>query len=252
MKKHYKLVMTFIVVVLVLLSVISQTVQAKVKTKDSSQGIAIDAWEIYSGTGTSYNISSISSEAPTWLQLMSGGIKLKEPSKICHPLRGGQFGWVGEIRQYKNNQWLKLTTVNDWVPNKEGVFMSCTEAPQAGIYALFGYFIRPVGYVENNPVSPTPSFDCSSLTWTVYMAGCVATTCDFYGSVTSVPNNTLITMTVDSDDSVPTSLSGSGSTTTNSVGNYYRIVIVGGIPTSITIDYALPAYGCTYRYEHAF
>ncbi len=252
MKNNYKSIIAFVVVVLLLLSVISQPVQAKPKATGSSQGIAAGAWQVDSGTSNAYDISAISSDAPSWLQLLAGGIKLTEPSKICHPLRGGQFGWVGEIRQYKDGKWLKLPTVNDWVPNKEGIYMSCAEAPQAGIYALFGYYIRPLGYIDENPNPPAPPFDCSSVTWIVNVSACDGTTCEFYGDVLNVPTNTILSIIVDSAASDPDTLSGSSTTAINSVGDYFRIVEVGGTPTSLAVDYSLPALGCTYRYEHGF
>ena len=111
--------------------------------------------------GTDVNVTTLAAKAPTWLQLLTNGVKVTEAGKICHPFRGGQFGWIGEIRQYKNGEWFKLKTTNDWVPNQEGEFMSCAEAPSAGTYALFGYWKRPAGFVE----VPTSSCAYSTTDW---------------------------------------------------------------------------------------
>jgi len=57
-----------------------------------------------------------------------------------------------------------METTNDWVPNKEGEFMSCAQAPAAGTYALFGYWKKPAGYVEESE----PPYDCSSIIWSEF------------------------------------------------------------------------------------
>jgi len=109
--------------------------------------IAEGAWS----TGTEVAVDLTITSAPTWLQLLTNGVKITASAKICHPFNGGRYGWVGEIRQLVKGKWVKLATVNDWVPSTEGVFTACAQAPAAGIYALFGYWIRPEGYVEESP-----------------------------------------------------------------------------------------------------
>jgi hypothetical protein len=89
-----------------------------------------------------------SNPAPEWLQLMGKGTKVAETGQICHPFRGAQFYWVAEIRQLVGGEWVKLPTVVDWVPSTEGQLMACAKAPSAGVYALFGYFSPPAGWVE--------------------------------------------------------------------------------------------------------
>ena len=78
--------------------------------------------------------------APAWLQLLAKGLKIEAPARICHPFRGGQFGWTADIRRLVNGKWVKLATTADWVPSREGKFMACAQAPAAGTYALFGYY----------------------------------------------------------------------------------------------------------------
>ena len=98
--------------------------------------------------GNEFFVDLASYPAPAWLQLMGKGTKVGEAGQICHPFRGAQFYWVGEIRQLIGGEWVKLPTVVDWVPSKEGQMMACAKAPAAGTYALFGYFNPPAGWVE--------------------------------------------------------------------------------------------------------
>jgi len=74
------------------------------------------------------------------LQLMSTGLMLSAPAKICYPFRGGQFGWRGQIRLLYGNKWVPLATTVVWTPTIEGKLMACANAPSAGTYALFAYW----------------------------------------------------------------------------------------------------------------
>ncbi len=98
--------------------------------------------------GNDFYVDLSVNPAPAWLQLMGKGTKVAEAGQICHPFRGAQFYWVGEIRQLVAGDWVKLPTTVDWVPSKEGRLMACAMAPAAGKYALFGYFSPPAGWVE--------------------------------------------------------------------------------------------------------
>ncbi|MCX6054254.1 MAG: hypothetical protein NTZ74_04935 [Chloroflexi bacterium] len=100
--------------------------------------IATGLWS----TGTAVDINLTAAPAPIWLTLLTRGIKITAPGTICHPFRGGQFGWTGDIRQLVDGKWVKVATINSWVPTKEGTFTSCAKAPAAGTYALFGFFDR--------------------------------------------------------------------------------------------------------------
>jgi hypothetical protein len=99
-------------------------------------GVADGSWT----SGTELNVDLAATTAPSWLQLLTQWVVITAPGKICHPFRGGQFGWTGEIMQLAGGQWVKLTTTAEWVPDSEGEFMACAEAPAAGTYALFGYY----------------------------------------------------------------------------------------------------------------
>lgn len=160
MKKIARVILVIIFVFGILLASTPMTALAKINPTDPVTPsfkplIAGGSWT----SGQYADVSTLAATAPQWMQLLADGVKVTEAGKICHPLRGGQFGWVGVIMHYKNGKWVKLTTTNDWVPNKEGEFMSCAQAPAAGTYALFGYWIRPAGYV--NPQGETPGNICA-------------------------------------------------------------------------------------------
>ncbi len=106
-------------------------------------------------TGTAVEINLKTNPAPSWLQLFSMGVKITDEAKICHPFDRGLNDWIGEIYQLKDGQWSKLPTTLAWVPNKEGHYTACAQAPSAGTYALFGYY--------KNPATPTapPVIDLS-------------------------------------------------------------------------------------------
>ena len=115
-----------------------------------SEGVADGDWS--SGSAIKVNLST-SKPPKSFLQLLGDGVKAQKTGKICHPFRGGQYGWTGSIYQLINGKWVKAPTFFVWYPNSEGTFMACTNAVAGGIYALFGT------YDENaNPtatVSPT-------------------------------------------------------------------------------------------------
>lgn len=104
-------------------------------------------WTSASVPGTEIAQDLLPKSPYSWLQLLTNGLKIDGAAKICHPFKGGRFGWTGEIRQLVDGNWVKLVTTNAWVPSEEGVFMSCAQAPAAGTYALFGYFTKPKEYV---------------------------------------------------------------------------------------------------------
>ncbi|MDP3449894.1 MAG: hypothetical protein Q8R87_04895 [Anaerolineaceae bacterium] len=117
---------------------ISNNVQAGFTV--TKQPIAAGEWN----TGTAVEVDLTAAPAPEWLQLMTtDAVVVKEPTEICHELGGGKFHWVGEIRQLQEGKWIKLKTNNGWVPDEEGAYMTCAEAPSAGTYALFAYYNGP-------------------------------------------------------------------------------------------------------------
>jgi hypothetical protein len=108
-------------------------------------GIADGQWE-WQGVGingSEINGALIAAPISPWLQILTNAVKIDGPAKICHPFRGGQFKWIGEIRQLVDGKWVKLATTSSWVPDAEGEFMACAQAPSAGTYALLGYYSGP-------------------------------------------------------------------------------------------------------------
>ena len=246
---RYLLIALMLVLGIIVLS-IPQTAQAKSEsgpgTTSGSSGIAEGAWGVTTGSGSDYDVTKIVASAPKWLQLLdTNGIKLTKASKICHPLRGGPYGWIGQIYQYKDGKWTKMTTVDAWVPNNEGIYMSCAEAPSAGIYALFGYYVRPANYVESSGSGST----CSSVSWDLDLR--TDTTFIIDGYVYGVPDGTTISMVVDSSE--PTGLTGSSSDTVDSTGNIFKDTGISSSGyTAVTVTYTESAHGCTHSQSYTF
>lgn len=88
---------------------------------------------------------------PTWQQLLSTGLAITGPARICYPFRGAQFGWVGQIRLLFEGTWIPITTTVQWDPTGEGKIMACATVRYAGTYALFGYW-QPIQYWTPVPV----------------------------------------------------------------------------------------------------
>lgn len=86
--------------------------------------------------------------------LQSEGIHLSGPTQLCHPYPGGQFGWNAEIRVLTNTGWQQVPTVNEWVPDEEGKFMTCAQVNYSGTYAIFGYWEKYAGWER----CPVPGF----------------------------------------------------------------------------------------------
>ena len=84
-------------------------------------------------------------EAPTggYALLQSDAVKISGYTRICHPYRGGQFGWTSEIRTLTSAGWSAVPTQNGWEPDEEGQYMTCANVG-SGTYAVFGYWDRPV------------------------------------------------------------------------------------------------------------
>ncbi|MBA3073047.1 MAG: hypothetical protein FP831_05590 [Anaerolineae bacterium] len=118
------------------------------------QSIAAGEWN----TGTAVEVDLITAPAPEWLQLMTtDAVMVEEPTEICHELRGGKYHWVGEIRKLKGDKWIKLETINGWVPDEEGAYVACAKAPSAGTYALFAYYNGPQEFFY---ATEAPAQDC--------------------------------------------------------------------------------------------
>jgi hypothetical protein len=102
-----------------------------------NNGVAAGSWT----TGTDAPLNLAGTTYPDYLQLMDeNGTVIASPGQICHPFRGGNYGWTADIRQLIGGTWQKLATTMAWVPDKDGEYMACALAPAAGTYALFGYY----------------------------------------------------------------------------------------------------------------
>lgn len=101
-------------------------------------GVSAGDWS----SGLEVPVDLTQNPAPEWLQLMDDGVSITAPGIICHPFRGGRFGWVAEIRQLVDGNWVKVLTTMSRL-TAEGEMIACAEAPAAGTYALFGYYTGP-------------------------------------------------------------------------------------------------------------
>jgi hypothetical protein len=91
--------------------------------------------------------------------LQSQGLHINGAAQVCHPYPGGQFGWNAEVRVLTLNGWQPVPTVNQWVPDEEGQFMTCAQVGRSGVYAVFGYWEKPEGWglVEQTCANPAPA-----------------------------------------------------------------------------------------------
>jgi hypothetical protein len=105
-------------------------------------------WDASGVAGEVIPMYAITTTPREWYQLKADGLKIDGPAKICRPFRAGRFGWVGEIFQLVDGAWVKLPTTAAWVADTEGKYTVCAQAPAAGTYALFGYWVKPEGYEE--------------------------------------------------------------------------------------------------------
>ncbi len=203
---------------------------------------------------TLVDITQEAKSAPDWLQLFSEGIQIEYANRICYTFRGGDYGWIPQIRQYKNNTWVKVPTTQGRIFGNEFPLYACADAPRGGLYALFAYYVKP-----DIAEAPAPGFDCSTITWSYESSPSVRVTSSnggntqtwqFDGVVTGVPVGTTIDWYV--TDADPTFYVGSngyaGSTTLNasyefSVTRY----ISNSTPFSVlTVLFTESTHGCTH------
>lgn len=83
--------------------------------------------------------------------------------QICHPFRGGQFGWVGDIRQLVGKDWVKVPTTQGFLFGSDGSYFACAAAPTAGSYAFFAYFDE-----SKAPKSASNQKVCQYNNWVAY------------------------------------------------------------------------------------
>jgi hypothetical protein len=228
--------------------------------------IAAGSWTALTGAGTDLDVTQSALSAPSWLQLLSStGIKVTTPGKMCYPFRGGSYGWVPQIHQYKSGEWTKLATTAEWVPNSEGELMACANVSAAGTYALFGYYKAPQAKAVVEPTKNATKevpFDCDSIVLTELNKNnsfvSNTPTDNFYlyeGNAVGVPIGKTITIRIDAANSIPNTLSETPSVTTIQDGTGYFIVTsvphFSFEPTSVQLIYELPDYGCTYTIPFA-
>jgi hypothetical protein len=244
MKKTARVSLVLIFMLGLTLLIVPNTAQA---IKTDSSAIAGGEWS----TGTSVDVSKMMDQKPDWLQLLSkNGVKVDGAGELCHPLRGGQFGWVGEIREYKKGEWIRIPTTNDWVPSLDGVYTACAQVSKAGTYALFGYYVRPVGKVKD---TKDDGFDCATVGWDVHLENLAKTTLRLYGTISGLPDGTSVDFSIDSSKTDPSSIGGSASFTLAADGSYdYTHLAYAPDARNVYITYSIPAYGCSYSFDHGF
>jgi hypothetical protein len=74
-----------------------------------------------------------------WLQLITNGIKIDQPTLLCHDFKGATLGWEGEIRRLRRGKWIAVESTLI-PPVGDEMYQVCVDAPVAGTYALFGYY----------------------------------------------------------------------------------------------------------------
>jgi hypothetical protein len=90
---------------------------------------------------------------------MSDGLHVSGATQICHPFRGGQFGWNAQIQLQNGSSWLPIATTTEWVPDVEGQLMTCANVSVAGTYAIFGGWVRPANWPTCPPANATYYMD---------------------------------------------------------------------------------------------
>ena len=137
-----KKVFTGLFVLVFVLGMVMLNVPQVVKA-DTSSTLAPGDWRVPAPViGTEVMVTSVG--APSYLQLITNGIKTTAPALICHDFKGAGFNWVGEIRRLVDNTWVKVKTTTDIIPApSEGIYQACAQTNYAGTYALFAYYHVP-------------------------------------------------------------------------------------------------------------
>jgi hypothetical protein len=148
MRKFFSL--TFVLVLTLGLFFTGHPSRVSATLLDPNPGIAPGDWEWTSAdvVGEEVAMEDLLTTPAPWLKLITNGIEVKAPATICHSFRGAQFGWSGSIYKLEGETWVKQVTTTEWVPTTEGRLMACAKAPSAGVYALFGFWVKPAGYEE--------------------------------------------------------------------------------------------------------
>jgi hypothetical protein len=138
-----------------------QTVSARVyeppkPPADTRPAAGSWSWDNEDVTGTivpQYQLAA--TYDPDYAVLQSEGLQISGAAQICHPYPGGQFGWNAEIRMQTRTGWQSVGTVNRWVPDEEGSYMTCAQVWSGGVYAVFGYWVKPEGWMVDPHYCPT-------------------------------------------------------------------------------------------------
>ncbi|NSW51104.1 MAG: hypothetical protein HPY85_01200 [Anaerolineae bacterium] len=120
-------------------------------------GVANGSWQWTSTDVTGTIIPQFQvpdDDGDEWSLLLSSGLQVSGATQICHPFRGGQIGWVSEIRMLVGKTWVSVPTTTAWMPDEEGELMTCASAQMAGTYAIFGYWVKPEGWMESKSMCP--------------------------------------------------------------------------------------------------
>jgi hypothetical protein len=133
-KKWILRVTAIVLAIAIIAAIIPGTASAK---QIEPPGIAFGKWTV--GTERSFDFSMTT--YPNWLQIMDINVtELTAAGQVCHPFRGGQFGWMADIRQLVGKEWVKVPTTQGFLFGPEGSYFACVTAPAAGTYAFFAYF----------------------------------------------------------------------------------------------------------------
>lgn len=136
MKKAASIVISVALLLVLVLAIAPKDVSA------SSGDIGSGEWILPSSSAsfTAVNVDQAALTAPTWLQQLSEGIKIKSADKICYPFRGGSFKWVPQIMKLTDSKWSNIKTTQEKINGEEDILFACAQAPAAGTYTLFGYY----------------------------------------------------------------------------------------------------------------
>lgn len=157
MKKTIITVLALAAVAAALLLSSPQSVMARIiePPKGTTPAEGSWSWNDATVTGTTipqYQLALTNDD--DYAVLQSEGIHLSGGTQLCHPYPGGQFGWNAEIRVLTSAGWQSVATVNQWVPDEEGKFMTCANVWSGGTYAVFGYWEKPADWVPTCAALP--------------------------------------------------------------------------------------------------
>ena len=142
MRKVVLFFVAFLLVAGLLLAGTQESAKADFLGFSNNLLIAGGDWSTGSNTVVDYGENPI----PDWMMPLTNPVKISEAGKVCHDFRGGQFGWVGQIRQLVDGKWVEVESTVGWVPNTEGKFMICADITSGGTFGLFGFFNPPLSY----------------------------------------------------------------------------------------------------------